>query len=833
MCSFVPCIPLDEDDKKHITKIFTELEITLKESETKLKSYEDIFDKKSEEGCLIRRAVLIGLPGRGKSTITDKMAYDWAVKEALQKFQLVFLLKINRLKKSSDLIDSVFDQLLNKDMGINKGDLSSFIRHNQDKVLILLDGFDELVITSHCETSHGSIFKILNRKECRDCCVAVTTRPSHLDRLVSPQLVNKPVTCVMVEGFDAEGVKEYVHRFYSEDQDKANRLLLRIKSSDVLSDLARSPMILLFLCLLWKDNSTLPDTMFHIYNEALEYIFDRKQDLSAVDMKNIVLEIGKIGLHGLVPEQQLAFPEQDFEESVLDMALTAGVLTRQKVSKGCKKHSSIEFLHKTVQEFCAAIYLQSLFKTDTGEFQETMDEIMHPSKHPCRFEYLLRFCSGDDEGCTNNILQILQKRLHDDHLFLQSLNKLAFNCYFESQSKNLPPVEFIQSVITGTMKIEGWNDDCLNSFIYFLKVVTNQTKDSGNDYLAKVKTVDISGCNLGKFLTDLAYCMSYMVNLSNLRLAAFKLLFSDVEWFHYLPRMKNLQRLILNIPSLTAEYMKHIAAELIDLPNFVVLSLEGNKGLGAGSASVWCRHLQHMKPLQCLLLAKCSLTGKDMGHIADSLRDLPNFVELSIWGNNDLGGSASLWCHHLQHMKPLQKLDLSYCSLTGKDMGHIAGSLGDLPNFAQLIIWGNRTLGGCASLWCHHLQHMKHLHQLGLSSCSLTGEDMEHIAGSLIDLPNFFRLRLRGNTHLGGSAELWSHHLQHMKPLRKLDLRECSLTCDDMEHIAGSLSDLPNFVWLNLYGNDLSDSVELWGHYLKNEKLNWYFTVPFKTYMYF
>ena len=515
----------------------------MKESGTKLKSYEDIFDKKSEEGCLIRRSVLIGLPGRGKSTITDKMAYDWAVKEALQKFQLIFLLKMNRLKKSSDLIDSFFDQLLNKDMGINKGDLSSFISHNQDKVLILLDGFDELEIPSHCETSHGSIFKILNRKECRDCCVAVTTRPSHLDRLVSCQLVNKPVTRVMVEGFDAEGVKEYVHRFYSEDQDKANRLLLRIKSSDVLSDLAKSPMILLLLCLLWRDNSTLPDTMFRIYIEALEYIFTRRKCSADVNKINlVVIELGKMGLHGLLaPKQKIAFSEQDFKEHVLDehvrdMALTAGVLTRQKVSKGWKRHSSIEFLHKTVQEFCAAIYLQSLFKTDTGEFQETMDKIMHPSKNPCDFEYLLRFCSGDDEGCTNSILQILQKRLPDDDVFEPSLKKLALNCYFESQSKNLPPVEFIQSV-TEKIQIYRWNDDCLNSFIYFLNLVIDQTKDRENAYLGKVQRVSF---------------------------------------------MEHLRILHLEQCSLTGAGMELIADSLRHLPNFVVLHI-GVNNLG-GSA---------------------------------------------------------------------------------------------------------------------------------------------------------------------------------------------------------------------------------------------------------
>ncbi|WP_411017602.1 hypothetical protein, partial [Salmonella sp. s51090] len=113
--------------------------------------------------------------------------------------------------------------------------------------------------------------------------VVVTTRPSRFGELVSPALIQQPFSYVKVEGFTAEDVKEYVNRFYFEDHDKAEELIIKIKSSHVLSDLAKSPMLLLLMNLLWRSNGTLPDTMTGLYREAVRYIFKRKAEYMSHD----------------------------------------------------------------------------------------------------------------------------------------------------------------------------------------------------------------------------------------------------------------------------------------------------------------------------------------------------------------------------------------------------------------------------------------------------------------------------------------------------------------------------------------------------------------------
>ncbi|XP_071806696.1 LOW QUALITY PROTEIN: NLR family CARD domain-containing protein 4-like [Asterias amurensis] len=888
--SYVKLIPWEDDDTKHIKDIFTEL--TLEKSGKKLESYKDIFLQKTRDGDCKNQAVLSGLAGRGKSTLIDKMAYDWACGEALQQFELVFVIRMSAVEQSTELVDSIFDQLLSGVTSVDKNSLSSFISHNQEKVLFLFDGFDELKTRALDKALFGSILKILNRKKDRECFVVVTTRPSHYDKLVTRSLIQEPFTQVKVEGFDSEDIKKYVKRFYSDEHDKAEGLIRRIKSSNALSDLAKSPMLLLLMCILWREDSKLPETMSRIYSEALEYIFHRKTDMSSNEISKVTNELGKIALLGLLaPEQQLAFPEQVFEPNVLESAIKAGILTRQKVLKGMKSLNSIQFLHKTFQECCAGKYLQSLLETDPVEFQKSLDKMI--SSRSGDFHYILRFCAGDNMTCTNSILQTLAK--------VPGWMEIGLDYYFEGQTKDLPPVEFMKSVLTDHIDINGWNRDTLNSFTYLLRNVhTCTVENKQTDYLEKVQSVGIFDCHLGGCMSDLVDSMSLMTNLSKVKLVLCKLKESTEEysalsgaassaasWAHHFKKMKNLKRLVLICCSLTGEDMTHIAPALCDLPNLVELDLSMNESLGGsaaswahnfkkmenlmtfnlnycsltggdmthiapalcdlpslvkldlsingslgGSAASWAHHFKKMKNLKRLFLSDCLLTGEDMTHIAPALCDLPNLVELHLSINGSLGGSAASWAHHFKKMKNLQRLFLIGCSLTGKDMTHIVPALWDLPNLVELDLSENRSLGGCAASWAHHFKKMENLQKLVLNGCLLTGEDMTHIDPALCDLPNLVELDLRKNKSLGGSAASWAHHFKKMKNLQKLYLRFLFLTSEDMTHIDPALCDLPNLVELDLSENEsLGGSAASWAyHFKKMENLQkLYLRFPFLT----
>ncbi|XP_033647314.1 NLR family CARD domain-containing protein 3-like isoform X2 [Asterias rubens] len=799
--SFVQMLPWVDDDQMHIMDIYTKLVLVehvdkvgkIVKQKKRMESYGDIFHFKTREGNPIKRVVFSGSAGLGKTTLCDKIAYDWAVgkSEILKRFKLVFVLKMRELKTNSDLIDAVFEQLLDKE-AVLRSELKGFIDKNQDKVLILLDGFDEFQTTKLKKSSFGSLLKALNRKQYKECWVVIASRPP-LDQLVSSSLVEKPFTHVEVEGFSAEDIEEYVNKFFPDDLENVRKLIEKIQSSEVLSDLAKSPMLLLLMCLLWRESGKLPDTMTRLYNDALKYIFRRKAEDSQDEISQILISIGKVALHGLISTDQcLSFKEKDFDKKAFDAAIRAGVLTSERVFKRLDVHNNVYFIHKTFLEFCAAMYWQSLINTE--EFEDILVRVCSASSgYPSPYEYLLRFCCGDNEECTNKVLQKLQK--NEDP-------RLGLICYFESQSKCLPSEDFINAVVRTEIRIDGWNSDCLNAFFQLVKQIVNQTNFQDSAYLSSVNHLSITNCDLQGFGSGLAnWCLGGCASL----------------WAPPLKQMNHLKNLSLAHCQLIGEDMAHIAESVSDMPTLIDLDLSGNETLG-GSASLWATQLKGMKHLKKLGIAYCKLLRGDMAPIAESMSDMPTLIELDLSGNETLCGCASLWATHLKRMKHLNKLILTYCELKGADMAPIAESVSDMPNLIDLDLAGNVTLGGCASLWGTHLKRMKHLKKLTMAYCKLIGEDVAPIAESMSDMPNLGDLNLRGNEALGGCASLWATHLKSMKHLEKLSLESFRLAGKDLATIAESVSDMPNLIDLDLSYYELGGSASLRATSLKRMK---------------
>ena len=91
-----------------------------------------------------------GSPGIGKTTFCLKLAYDWAHGKipsecSFPKFEFVLLLKCRDI--DGNIMDTIREQLLPRD--IDEETVEKFLHfmkdiHNQEKILIILDGLDEL-----------------------------------------------------------------------------------------------------------------------------------------------------------------------------------------------------------------------------------------------------------------------------------------------------------------------------------------------------------------------------------------------------------------------------------------------------------------------------------------------------------------------------------------------------------------------------------------------------------------------------------------------------------------------------------------------------------------
>ena len=115
-----------------------------------------------------------GSPGMGKTTFCLKIAHDWANKatskdDTFPQFEVVLLLKCRNIH--GDIIEAIDTQLLPESKTNIEAikDFFDYIEdfHYQKKVLIILDGLDELP-----KMSENCVDKLLQKKILPYCCLS-------------------------------------------------------------------------------------------------------------------------------------------------------------------------------------------------------------------------------------------------------------------------------------------------------------------------------------------------------------------------------------------------------------------------------------------------------------------------------------------------------------------------------------------------------------------------------------------------------------------------------------------------------------------------------------
>lgn len=132
----------------HIKHIYTNLQMITQSHKGKiskrepLKTYIEIFEPRAGSSKL-KRVLIEGQAGVGKSTFVSLMVYDWACGNPnLQQFKLVLFLELKQMK--GNLKSDIFELLFPRDFYYSADHLFQYIIANQDSVLFILDGYDEV-----------------------------------------------------------------------------------------------------------------------------------------------------------------------------------------------------------------------------------------------------------------------------------------------------------------------------------------------------------------------------------------------------------------------------------------------------------------------------------------------------------------------------------------------------------------------------------------------------------------------------------------------------------------------------------------------------------------
>ena len=225
----------------------------------------------------VRKVLVEGDAGIGKTTFCTAVSEDWANKKLFQQFKLLLLFPLRQKKVASAGCLSDLVRLLHPDESVCTDVASYLEKEDGDDVLVIADGWDELSEKSRKEGSF--IFELLFGVEYCLVSVVVTSRPSASASLHGLGCIDR---IVEVRGFNKEKINEYILSEFDSDQAKASPLLDLLQSNPLVESLCSVPLNCAILCHLFMDteDSTLPTTMTKLYTKiCLHFIFRNIQKI--------------------------------------------------------------------------------------------------------------------------------------------------------------------------------------------------------------------------------------------------------------------------------------------------------------------------------------------------------------------------------------------------------------------------------------------------------------------------------------------------------------------------------------------------------------------------
>ena len=384
-----------EEFRFNLDNIFTRLKFVSRKRERGIKT-DDIVDmfqifQPHQECSQPKRVLIEGQPGMGKTTYCQKIAYNWAKKrkggESFPDVTLVLLLKCRDI--NCGLWEAIDDQLLPREVNEeDKERFFTFIREHQSKVLLVLDGLDEF------PSGQLSIYTdIIQGRFLPESYIVVTARHE-----VGVNVRKSCHTLLEVEGFTKSDIKEFIQRYFKEEH-LAKELLDKLDSDITLKDLARNPLNTALLCLLCEDfGGKFPASRTLLYLEIVECMLRRyrlKMNLPETDQDLVALyrvelkQLGHIAMEGLL-KNSLYFDESAFQGFSSDVKSGFGFLSVEAGRSKRRPGRSYGFLHKSFQEFFAAL----CHSCQLLDEEITFDSLTAEWRYYHEFRQVLMFIGG-------------------------------------------------------------------------------------------------------------------------------------------------------------------------------------------------------------------------------------------------------------------------------------------------------------------------------------------------------------------------------------------------------------------------------------------------------
>ena len=331
---------------------------------------------------------------------------------------IVIIPIILRLIRTKSTLYEILNSQLNTLNSLKIYAILKFVGECPKQALLLCDGYDEL-------TQHESIDSIINKSIHPEMKLILTTRPHGIMLLRS--LGSRAVEgAAKILGFNNEQIQEYIRLFYKnvKDPPKGQRLFQHLQTRHSLLELARIPIRLEMICIVWSVREDLGEHLVDLYIRFIQYLLDHlekkrgykrtSENIIMNEYKPLLLRIASLANSwDKFGRLQTVMSYSDLKERLgeyLQDAIDLGCIVKYNPSSHLEE-SDWMFTHLSLQEFFLAYHL-----ANTEDDKEIKDYTKKCSSigRLQKQKVVLSFLCGLNPDQANNIIQTVVKTITDE-----------------------------------------------------------------------------------------------------------------------------------------------------------------------------------------------------------------------------------------------------------------------------------------------------------------------------------------------------------------------------------------------------------------------------------